>query len=218
MQDDQAVFFNIHKQFLGIDHVARHAAEAERKLQTSHYDGEKKGWDWDKYITLHKEQHAIMESLTDYGYSGMNNGTKVGHFLQGIKSIELKAAVNVVWAQPKKYETDFDATVSYLGQMVIKKSLIMQSVHIAKTGIQVVRPKVAAFTGKVECKKYPKAVWNSMTKKQQMQIRKLHEQQGTKPSMKQPSADARIAVLEAKLRISSQPEEADIKKKEGETP
>ena len=24
----------------------------------------RKGWDWDKYIALHKEQHAIMESLT----------------------------------------------------------------------------------------------------------------------------------------------------------
>ena len=96
MQDDQAVFFNIHKQFLGIDHVARHAAEAERKLQTSHYDGEKKGWDWDKYITLHKEQHAIMEILTDYGYSGIYNGTKVCNLLQGIKSNELEGALNDV--------------------------------------------------------------------------------------------------------------------------
>ena len=32
------------------------------------------------------------------------------------------------------------------------------------------KPKVAAFTGKVECKKYPKAVWNYMTKEQQMHV------------------------------------------------
>ena len=57
------------------DHVARQAVEAERKLQNSHYDGEEKMWDWDKYIALHEEQHTIMESLTDYGYSGMDNGT-----------------------------------------------------------------------------------------------------------------------------------------------
>ena len=85
-QDGQAVFFDIHKHFLGPYHVARQVTEAERKLQSSHYDGERKVWDWDKYVALHKEQHAIMESLTDYGFSGMENDTKVRHFLQGINS------------------------------------------------------------------------------------------------------------------------------------
>ena len=69
-----------------------------------------------------------MESFTDYGYSGMDNGTKVCHFLQGIKSPELETVVNVVCAQQGKYGTDFDTVVSYLGQMIMKKGLIMQSV------------------------------------------------------------------------------------------
>ena len=98
----------------------------------------------------------------------MNNGTKVHHFLQGIKSPQLEAVVNVVQAQPKKYGTDFDAAMFYLGQMVMKKSLIMQSLCNAMTRSQPVRPKVAAFLGKIKCKKYPKAVWNFMTKEQQM--------------------------------------------------
>ena len=67
MQNGQVVFFDIHKQFLGSGHVARLATEAKRKLQNSHYDGEEKGWDWDKYIELHKEQCVFMESLADYG-------------------------------------------------------------------------------------------------------------------------------------------------------
>ena len=102
--------------------------------------------------------------------------------------------------------------------MVSKKSLTMQSVHIAKTGIQPVRPKVMAFTRKIECKKYPKAVWNSMTKEQYMQVHKFHKQQGIKPAVKQISADARIAALEAKFVISSQPEEGDVSKNEEKTP
>ena len=104
----------------------------------------------------------------------MDNGTKVCHFLQGIKSIALKAVVSVVKAQPEKYGMDFDANVSYLVQMVMKKGPSMQSVHIVKTRSQPVRPKVVAFIGKVECKKYPKAVWNFVMK----------EQQGIKPTMK----------------------------------
>ena len=57
-----------------------------------------------------------------------------------------------------------------------------------------------------------------MTRKQQMQVRKLQEQEGIKPTMRQTSADVRISALEAKLRITSQPEQGDVKKKEGETP
>ena len=64
-----------------------------------------------------------MESLIDYGFSGMDNGTKFNHFLQGIKNNKLKAGVNVVWAQPEKYGTNFDATISYLDQKVMKKGL-----------------------------------------------------------------------------------------------
>ena len=159
-----------------------------------------------------------MESLTDCGYSSMDNGTKVCNFCQGIKSPELKAAVNIVQAQPEKCRTDFDATVSYLGQMVMKKGRTMQSVHIAKTGSQLVRPNVAAFRGKIDCKKYPKAVWNFMTKEQKMQVHKLDEQQGIKPTTQQTSTDARIAALDMEFRINYQPEEGDAKKKEGEAP
>ena len=75
------MFFDIHKCFLGPDHVARQAIDAKGKLQNSHYDDERKTWDWDKYVALYKEQHAIMESLADYGDSCMDNGTKVHHFL-----------------------------------------------------------------------------------------------------------------------------------------
>ena len=75
-----------------------------------------------------------------------------------------------------------------------------------------------AFMGKVKCKKYPKVVLNSMTREQQMQVRKPQEQQGIKPTMRQTSTDARISSLEAKLGITSQPEQGDVKEKEGKTP
>ena len=61
MQDGQAVFYDIHKQFLSHDHVTRQAVE--RNLLNAHSDSEKKGLNWDKYVSLYKEQHTIMESL-----------------------------------------------------------------------------------------------------------------------------------------------------------
>ena len=152
------MFFHIHKRFLGPDNVVRQDTDAEGKLQNSHYNCKRKTWEWDMYVALHKEQQAIMESITDYGYSGMDNGTKVRHVLQVIKCSELEAAVHVVRAHPEKYGMDFDTVVSYLGQMVTKKGLIMQSVWIATTRSQPMRPEVAAFMENLECKKYSKAV------------------------------------------------------------
>ena len=77
-----------------------------------------------------------MESLADHGYSDIDFGIKVGPFLQGIKSTESEAAVNVVQAQPEESGEDFDGTMPYLGQMVTHNCYNMHSVHIAKTGSQ----------------------------------------------------------------------------------
>ena len=57
-----------------------------------------------------------------------------------------------------------------------------------------------------------------MTKEQQAQFQKLCKQQGTKPAAKKTSAGARIADLEAKLEISSGPEEGDVKKTKRKPP
>ena len=148
-----------------------------------------------------------MERLKYYGYSGMHIDTKFHLFLQGIRCSELEAAVNVVLAQTEKYGTDFDATMSYVGQKVMKKGSIMQSIHIAQTRSQPVMPKVAALMGKVDCKKCPKAIWNSVMKEQQMQMKmqKLHEQQGIKSAARWANTEARIVALEAQLGLSSQP-------------
>ena len=91
-----------------------------------------------------------MVSLGDHGYSGIGNCGNIHHFLQGIWSTELEAVVNVV--QPEKYSKDFDATVSYFGQMVTKEGNIVLSVHTAKTRSQLAKSKVTQFMGKIECK------------------------------------------------------------------
>ena len=80
--------------------------------------------------------------------------------------------------------------------------------HDRKCGV----PKWSARNHeKNERKKYSKAVWNSIMKEQEIQVKKLHEQQG----INQTSAEAKIASLEAQLEISSQPKEGDVKKKDG---
>ena len=55
-----------------------------------------------------------------------------------------------------------------------------------------------------------------MLREQQMQVQKLHGQQGIKPSSKQPSTEARISAIETQLRVISQPEVGEVMINEGE--
>ena len=79
----------------------------------------------------------------------------------------------------EKNDKDFDANVLYSGQIITEKGYLMQSIHIAKTGSQPTRLRVAAFTGKIECKNNFKVVRNSMSRDQQMWVKKLSEQQAS---------------------------------------
>ena len=56
------------------------------------------------------------------------------------------AVVYVVWAQPEKSSTNFDATVSCLDQKVTKKGYNMQYEHFAKTGSQQAKYKLGPVT------------------------------------------------------------------------
>ena len=78
------------------------------------------------------------------------------------------------------------------------------------TGSQLAKVKVAAFMGMT-------VFWTFMSREQQMQVRNLQEHQGVKLTFNQPSMEARLTNLEVQLRINFQPEEGDVKDKEGET-
>ena len=72
---------------------------------------------------------------------------------------------------------------------------------------------MAAFMGKTECKKYTRAVLNSLSGENQMKVKKLYEQQYIKPTAKQTSAEARISALDAQLGIISQPRKLMLSKR-----
>ena len=45
---------------------------------------------FETYVMKMVEQHVILEALTEYGYKGINYGTKVHLFLEGIMAPELE--------------------------------------------------------------------------------------------------------------------------------
>ena len=76
--------------YLGPNNVQHQAAQAEKTLRTITFVKDTRNWTFETYITKMVEQHVILEGLTEYGYKGINEGTKVCLFLDGIVAPELE--------------------------------------------------------------------------------------------------------------------------------
>ena len=72
----------------------------------------------------------------------------------------------------------------------------MQSVHNAKSRSQLAKPKVML---EERVKEVPQTVLNSMSREQQIHLRKLCKQLGNKTDSKQPSTEDKIPVCWALL-------------------
>jgi hypothetical protein len=72
--------------FLGPSNVENMASEAETKLNSTLYNGEKKRFTWETYARIHTEQHSVLNGLKYFGYAGIDDSSKVRHLLKGIKT------------------------------------------------------------------------------------------------------------------------------------
>ena len=58
----------------------------------------------------------------EYGYQGLDPGSKVQYLFNGKRSDKLSTAVATVTVQPDKCENDFDAVVALLSEYIDKKA------------------------------------------------------------------------------------------------
>ena len=71
-RDGRGAFLVLRDDYLGPNNVDNMASLAEKKLAMTTYTGERRHWTFKKYITLHKDQHSILEGLTEHGYVGID--------------------------------------------------------------------------------------------------------------------------------------------------
>jgi hypothetical protein len=62
---------------------------ADTKLDGTLYNGDKKRLTWETYVRIHTEQYSVFNGVKDYGYAGIDDSSKVSHFLKGINTTEL---------------------------------------------------------------------------------------------------------------------------------
>ena len=143
------------------------ASEAEMALQMLTYNGEKKSWNWEKYVARHVKYHIMLENVMEYGYQSLNPGSKVQYMLNGIRCDKLSTAITTVWAHPDKYEKDFAVVVTFITQDMDKRAPT-PSVKVAS--VTQTRPSKqqensashSTFKGRTELKIYSREEYDSM--------------------------------------------------------
>lgn len=110
-RDGRGAYLALRGHYLGKNFVDRMASQAEQKLSTTSYSGEKRNFNFEKYVQIHVEQHTILDGLKEHGYTGIDVRSKVRHFMNGIKTKDLDP-VKVQILASEDLRADFDACVA----------------------------------------------------------------------------------------------------------
>jgi hypothetical protein len=176
------------------------ASEAEAKLGSASYTSEKKKWTWEKYVQIHAEQHAVLNGLTDYGYSGIDNGTKVRKLMAGIKTDALDTLKATVLASPA-LRTNYPDVVTLYGDFIKKQKIEsarmnLSDAHITRrhNGPASVAGSdcEASYDGVVEDRFYNHAEYRTLSPDQKRELRLKRKHRGGYDNYRSKGNDRRI--------------------------
>ena len=107
--------------------------KAEKILGTATSSGEKIAWNFEKYVTIQKEQHNILEGIVYHGYAVVANVIKVRYLMEGIKVTILDAVKSQILASADPCR-DFPACVTLYKDFMKATENVNGNVHITAVG------------------------------------------------------------------------------------
>ena len=116
-RDGRLALLGLNNHYLGENNVNNMSSRAEAKLKDTSYSGEKRRWNFEKYIKTHFDQHAILTRLVEYGYSGIDDQSKVHHLMTGINTKVLDSVKTQIMASDT-LQNEFDACVNLYKEFI----------------------------------------------------------------------------------------------------
>jgi hypothetical protein len=108
--DGRGAYLALYNNYLGPNNTNNLAAAAEAELDSLKYTGEKRRYNFEKYVNAHVSVFNVMEDLKEHGYQGIDKGTRVRRFLAGIHCRDLEHLKAQCVSNPTLKE-DFDGVV-----------------------------------------------------------------------------------------------------------
>jgi uncharacterized protein (DUF305 family) len=85
-------------------------------------------------VQIHAEQHAVLNGLTNYGYSSIDNGTKFRKLMAGINTDALDTVKAVVLASPE-LRTNYPDVVTLYGDFIKQQNIESASMNVSDAHI-----------------------------------------------------------------------------------
>ncbi len=111
-KNGQQVYWTLHTLLLGGHRVVATGSAIVTKLQSFRYEGDRKNFNFDKYMNLHVEQHNQHADLQEYGVAPLAENLKTLWFQDGIRDPSLnavKASINANRANFSYFDSVKDA-------------------------------------------------------------------------------------------------------------
>lgn len=176
-QDGCAAFLALVANYTGDQYVDNTARNSEKRLNELVYKGERRGYNFDMYTKDRLEAHLKLEQLTEFGYTGIDERTKVRLFIEGIQTDFLQPATASVLTQPN-LKSNFDACSqyykSYLDQVPdsVKRNASGRHVSFVESNAKDDDEAV------VEDRYYKYSEYKNLSKKQKAALRALKRKRG----------------------------------------
>ena len=87
--DGRLAYYGLYDHYLGANNVNNMATLTERQLYRPPHSGERRRWNFEKFMHIHVEQHSILQGLKQNGYARIDERSKVRLFMEGIKTKKL---------------------------------------------------------------------------------------------------------------------------------
>ncbi len=115
-KNGQQVYQTLHTLLLGGQRVVSTGSAIVTKLQSFRYEGDRKSFNFDKYVNLHVEQHNQHTDLQEYGVAPLAKNLETLWFQNGIRDPSLnavKASINANHANITDFDSVKDAYVEF---------------------------------------------------------------------------------------------------------
>ena len=121
-KDGRAAWKSLLAAYQGSDYTERMRDSAFETLSKSHYSGEKKTFNFEKFVGIHKAAHKKLIDAEYNGGRGLDEETKIQHLKNGIKAeAGLEHALSII-SLDNRYRNDFDGFTSYMMSQVNRKT------------------------------------------------------------------------------------------------
>ena len=110
-KDGRKAYRALYDYYLGKKNVDNQATASEKALEIATWSHNTKRFDFDAFVKIHLDNHLVLSDLTEHGYAGIDDRSKVRHLLKGIKSTKLDSVKTAILASDV-LRSDFNGCVA----------------------------------------------------------------------------------------------------------